>query len=501
MPARLIRARGGPCHGSRARTASEPARFRGRWTTGSGHAGTGRRTGPPAGVGVTDGGAAASSTRRGRDVGVAGGNGTVLAAVRRLQAARCRATSDMSHAIGEPGPVTSRGEPRWQPVDRHSHALRQRETHPPVHHGARGRAVVRRLRCRHRLGPRRDRRRGRTDRGAARRWARPGTGGAASAPGRGVGPGGTDGPARAAARRLDEGAPRGRRRLQGAGEGSRGAEPGAAIAAAIGRSSGARRPGGGLRDGTDGRAGTGSVTASSSQLRRHGSGPLAPRTRRPRRPSHSRTASKTGVQVRVPVEGRPGRWASRRREPGLAGQTRPVVRTARGAPSQSFAASSSSGVGRRGLVGVALGPLHDVRAQRGDDDPSRAAMPYSSRAREPAMPFPSWAGSTMVCTGTSARAGASRTKYSMWPTTSSPGQRLQAARRPVVADLDVAHGHAPGPSSAEADSVRTGTACGLRSWSEPGTGSDGSAPRATMRLSRSTCTTRGSSARASASVT
>ncbi len=89
----------------------------------------------------------------------------------------------------------------------------------------------------------------------------------------------------------------------------------------------------------------------------------------------------------------------------------------------------------------------------------------------------------------------------MWPTT-SPGDRLEAATRTVVADLCVAHGQLlassghllaqplPGPG------VQTVTACGLRSWSEPGTGSDGSAPRATIRLSWSTCTTLGRSARA-----
>lgn len=82
----------------------------------------------------------------------------------------------------------------------------------------------------------------------------------------------------------------------------------------------------------------------------------------------------------------------------------------------------------------------------------------------------------------------------------SPGtEGLQQTGLSVVADLYVAHGHAPGPKVVEQG--QADTACGLRSWSEPGTGSDGSAPSATMRLSWSTCTTRGTSARASASVT
>jgi hypothetical protein len=127
------------------------------------------------------------------------------------------------------------------------------------------------------------------------------------------------------------------------------------------------------------------------------------------------------------------------------------------------------------------------------------------------MPLPSWAGSTIVWTGTSARPGLSRTKYAMWPDDFVTGVRLQAAGRPVVADRDLAHGLSSRMrmrlrmlarrAGAGAEGGQAEAACGLRSWSEPGTGSDGSEPRATIRFPASTCTTRGLSDRASASET
>ena len=88
----------------------------------------------------------------------------------------------------------------------------------------------------------------------------------------------------------------------------------------------------------------------------------------------------------------------------------------------------------------------------------------------------------------------------------SPSGWMEPGQRPEFEEVTVVlHGMVRVEYEGGSLDVRAGqavvTAPGLRSWSDPGTGSDGSAPRATMRLSPSTCTTLGSSARASASVT
>ncbi len=131
--------------------------------------------------------------------------------------------------------------------------------------------------------------------------------------------------------------------------------------------------------------------------------------------------------------------------------------------------------------------------------PPRAAR-APARGRRAAAPIGSRACGRPATRARCRRVAASPTA----PTGRCRHGRRQAAGVPPIPRSPTAKtrgGSSRGDQAAARQPRAAGTACGLRAVSVPGTGADASEPSSTIRFAASTCTTRGTNARASASST